>query len=203
MNLNVLFSDGLSYNLAFCHSTIENIFENIPDAIELRARLLAVGKGDSSASVYARIQLDGDAPNVFKTCDATVTLDFMSGPSKEVIRCSILFTTQKSKRTLFIYPVQEYLFPEGLHVSTSELIQKCSHDLAIKLFQSQIRMGLDKGWRHLPEGAQHVEGKTFLDERSLNEALLNHLNKGDILDSIAYLMFMHDLGVNLNLSGDK
>lgn len=202
MKLSVLFSDGINHEIDFSHSTLTDLFENVGDATELSNKFVSIGHGNSAASLYVRVpQTDG--PDVFDTDECTVTLDLDNVYTAQKIRCSVLYTSNKDRQTFFLYPLQEWLYPDGLHPSTADLLQQCTKDLGVKLFQSQIRLGLDRGWKHLPKGSIHIEGKTFLDDESLNKALANHLEKGDTLDSIAYLMFMHVLGVKINLSGDK
>lgn len=88
--------------------------------------------------------------------------------------------------------------PSNLHPKTQQLIARFGTQIAYKLLVAQHKMGLTEGWRSLPKGAEHVSGKTFLDEATINVSLVQHLSKGDILDSIAYLMFMHDLGMDLD-----
>lgn len=79
----------------------------------------------------------------------------------------------------------------SLHPETRELLIQFSADLGQKLLKSQIKYGLDKGWRHPPSGADSGDGRFFMSEEQCNIALLNHLKKGDIIDVAAYLAFMN------------
>lgn len=85
-----------------------------------------------------------------------------------------------------------------LHPSTVGLLNGLSQALANKLLVSQIKMGLTGGWSVMPEGMIEEPGKTFRNERDLNTALIKHLQKGDLLDSIAYLAFMRELGFSID-----
>jgi hypothetical protein len=114
------------------------------------------------------------------------------------IYCQGMITVTQAKVSVFLSPNhmqgRSISHPRALHESTSDLIANTAEDLGMKLMQSQVKMQLPDGWNSLPEGAVHEEGKTFDGQESMNKALLEHLRKGDILDCMAYLMFMHELG---------
>lgn len=82
----------------------------------------------------------------------------------------------------------------NLHPDTRELLIQFTADLGQKLLKSQIKYGLDRGWRHPPSYADPGDGRFFMSEEQCNTALLNHLKKGDIIDVAAYLAFMNANG---------
>ena len=88
--------------------------------------------------------------------------------------------------------------PPEIHPSTAETIVNMSVDLAKKLYKSQVKYGLDRGWRYPPTTDKDVEsGRFFMNREGCVDALINHINKGDHIDVIAYVMFMRDMGWEL------
>lgn len=85
-----------------------------------------------------------------------------------------------------------------LHPSTVRLVNGLSESLANKLLVSQIKMGLSEGWSVVPQGMSEELGRTFRSAAEINTALIKHLQKGDLLDSIAYLAFMRELGMSID-----
>lgn len=86
----------------------------------------------------------------------------------------------------------------NLHPETRELVIQFSADLSQKLLKSQLKYGLDRGWRHPPSRAEPGDGRFFMSEEQCNAALLNHLKKGDIIDVAAYLAFMNANGWSID-----
>jgi len=90
-------------------------------------------------------------------------------------------------------------FPEGLHKSTTEVLTIFFKELASKLFQSQEQYGLSEGWSVVPEHVNKEElgkGRFFVNADQCRESLIAHLEKGDILDSVAYLIYLRSLTGN-------
>lgn len=131
-------------------------------------------------------------------------LHFSSGKEDLRFSAKAFITVKPNKTSVFItnFAISKLSIgvPSNLHINTQQLIARFGIQIAYKLLVAQHKMGLTEGWQSLPEGAKHVSGKTFLNEATINVSLIQHLAKGDILDSIAYLMFMHDLGMDLDTS---
>lgn len=88
--------------------------------------------------------------------------------------------------------------PPDIHPSTAKTIVTMSVDLAEKLYKSQVKYGLDRGWRYPPSTDKGVgSGRFFMNREECVDALINHINKGDHIDVIAYVMFMRDMGWEL------
>ena len=93
--------------------------------------------------------------------------------------------------------ISNMFIPAELHSSTVDLVTETASDLAAKLYKAQIKLKLDHGWDMLPSDTTAGDGRFFLTESDCNKALINHLQKGDVIDSIAYLAFMNSKGWNL------
>lgn len=94
--------------------------------------------------------------------------------------------------------------PPDIHPSTAKTIVNMLVDLAEKLYKSQVKYGLDDGWRHPPSDQGGVEGRFFMTEKECQEAFIKHVNKGDPLDVIAYAMFIREMGWELpKIEGDE
>lgn len=86
--------------------------------------------------------------------------------------------------------------PDDLHPDAIKVVLATANDLAAKLHKVQVKYGLKEGWRNPPPGAIG-DGKFFSTEDELQKALINHINKNDPLDVIAYCAFTRELGFNL------
>lgn len=84
------------------------------------------------------------------------------------------------------------IIPNGLHDSTIEVIVDGTNDLLRVLKEAQDKHGLDRGWKLPPTGAEN-DGRYFVDTDGCIKALIEHLKKGDVLDSIAYLHYIYNL----------
>lgn len=90
----------------------------------------------------------------------------------------------------------EIEIPDGLHPDTIQTVLTTATDLAAKLYKAQVKYGLVNGWRNPPE--DHLgDGRFFITEVQLQTAFINHVNKNDPLDVIAYCAFTRELGFNL------
>lgn len=89
--------------------------------------------------------------------------------------------------------------PNGLHKDTVGVLTGFFNELATKLFKAQEQYGLTDGWSVVPEHIDKEElgkGRFFVNEDQCRESLISHLEKGDILDSVAYLMYLRVLAKN-------
>jgi hypothetical protein len=82
---------------------------------------------------------------------------------------------------------------DDLHDDTFNTVARATDGVLVKLREAQIKHGLTRGWRHPPEGAEVGDGRFFTTPEDCVVALKHHLQKGDITDSIAYLMFLKEL----------
>lgn len=96
-------------------------------------------------------------------------------------------------------PQANIYFSSNLHANTAKLVADLASDLAAKLLSAQIKHNLANGWDNLPEGVDPNDGRYFMTEEQCNKALRNHLDKGDILDCVAYLAFMRVKGWKVNV----
>lgn len=104
-------------------------------------------------------------------------------------------------KTFSLVDLDEIAVEPTLHPSTEHAVQNTCDDVKAKLLKAQIKYGLTRGWEFPPEGTTEGggDGRFFVNEEQLNVALRNHLEKGDILDCIAYLTFLHTKGWKLNV----
>jgi hypothetical protein len=82
--------------------------------------------------------------------------------------------------------------PENIHPDTLAVVLKATNALLETLSKAQEKHGLDNGWRYPPSGAVD-DGRYFVTEQGCVAALGKHLAKGDVLDSMAYLVFLNEL----------
>ncbi len=81
--------------------------------------------------------------------------------------------------------------PAGLHEVTTSVITTAFDLLAKKLYSSQIKYGLNNGCLRTPDDFKvENDGRYYTSNEGCIEALINHLQKGDIIDSIGYLTFL-------------
>lgn len=90
----------------------------------------------------------------------------------------------------------EIEIPDGLHPETIQTVLTTATDLATKLYKAQVKYGLDNGWKHPPTGELR-KGRFFLTELELQAAFIEHVNRNDPLDVIAYCAFARELGFNM------
>lgn len=83
--------------------------------------------------------------------------------------------------------------PAGLHQDTVKTVLDATNALMAKLYDAQVKYNLKDGWRTLPEGATE-DGKRYFDSpEGCVKALRAHLAKGDVIDAMAYLSYLHTL----------
>ena len=86
------------------------------------------------------------------------------------------------------------IMPRGLHETTQELVINTAKAMAAKLYISQIKYNL-VSWNIIPEQEGELDTKRyFLNSRHCMEALMHHIGKGDPVDCLNYLAFMHHYG---------
>ncbi len=85
--------------------------------------------------------------------------------------------------------------PKGLHPSTRDAVINAANSLMAKLETAQKKHGLDNGWSQPPTGVEvdDTNGRFFLTTAGVIEGLKAHLAKGDIMDSMAYLVFLSQM----------
>lgn len=98
-------------------------------------------------------------------------------------------------KTVLTIPVA-VTFPLDLHPDTVSTVIKTTEALAQKLYVAQTKHGLVNGWRYSPSD-KLGDGRFFLTEEHLQKAFIEHVNKGDHLDVIAYVAFALELGFKL------
>ncbi len=81
-----------------------------------------------------------------------------------------------------------------LHPDTNAVVDSAVLALKDKLLKAQIKHGLVNGWRNPPEGVEGGGGRFFVTKEQCLEAFHAHLDKGDTLDCIAYLIYLSELG---------
>jgi hypothetical protein len=84
-----------------------------------------------------------------------------------------------------------------LHEDTKTVVINATNSVLSKLAKAQVKYNLHDGWRHAPKGSED-DGRYFVSEQGCVNALFNHLAKGDVIDSIAYLAYLNELS-----GGDK
>lgn len=89
------------------------------------------------------------------------------------------------------------VLPETLHPDTVKTLKTMTEDLGNKLLSSQLKLNLTNGWKHPPQSGDMNQGRFFTTREGCIEAIIKHFEKGDVLDVIAYLMFMRELGWSL------
>jgi hypothetical protein len=89
------------------------------------------------------------------------------------------------------------VLPEALHPDTVKTLKTMAEDLGNKLLSSQVKLNLTNGWKHPPQSGDMNQGRFFTTREGCIEAVIKHFEKGDVLDVIAYLMFMRELGWSL------
>jgi hypothetical protein len=127
----------------------------------------------------------------------------------EVGEDNVIYTTQNGDGPFFFKDGEYHLIdespeqkrtivlPESLHTDTVDTIVKTTNALAEKLLNAQTKHNLVNGWKNPPVTGEMGKGRFFLTREHCVNAFIKHVNKGDHLDAIAYLMFMHDLGWSL------
>lgn len=82
---------------------------------------------------------------------------------------------------------------DELHDDTHNTVTLATDRVLKKLTLAQKKHGLAHGWRYPPADSEVGDGRFFNTPQECVTALRNHLAKGEITDSIAYLMFLMDL----------
>lgn len=90
-----------------------------------------------------------------------------------------------------------------LHQDTNSVVDCAVIALKGKLLKAQIKHGLVNGWRNPPEGVEGGGGRFFVTKEQCLEAFHAHLEKGDTLDCIAYLIYLRELGYEGPLSPNQ
>jgi hypothetical protein len=90
--------------------------------------------------------------------------------------------------------------PKELHEDTRDMLIRQFKAIAEKLLVSQKKYNLTNGWRYPPPGMESGDGRFFNvdDYEALRIAVLKHIEKGDLLDVISYLLFMRELGMDVS-----
>lgn len=81
-----------------------------------------------------------------------------------------------------------------LHPDTEAVVDSMVADLKAKLLAAQVKHGLTDGWKHPPKDAVPGDGRFFVSQLQCLIALQKHMEKGDVLDCIAYLTYLRALG---------
>lgn len=82
---------------------------------------------------------------------------------------------------------------ETLHPVTKGVLEKAFGDLSDKLLDAQIKYGLTEGCLISPPDVSEDRERFFVTTEGCIAALKHHLQKGDVLDSMAYLTFLNHL----------
>ncbi|QJT70804.1 hypothetical protein GR7B_00006 [Vibrio phage vB_VcorM_GR7B] len=96
------------------------------------------------------------------------------------------------RRITRIEPYIQLPHHPDLHPSTAQVIGDSASAVLQKLYAAQVKYGLDNGWKVPPTGKED-DGRYFTTVGGCIKALITHLKKGDIVDSIAYLSFLREL----------
>lgn len=84
--------------------------------------------------------------------------------------------------------------PEDLHPETKHVIDRAFIALKAKMLNAQIKHGLDNGCLRSPSSVPITnDGRYFTSVEGCVDALKKHLQKGDILDAMAYLSILHTI----------
>lgn len=122
-------------------------------------------------------------------------LDESEGKYTQQQMLDYAFAAMKNQKHFMEITGQALTIPECLHSSTANVITVFFNELAAKLFAAQEKYGLKEGWSVVPNDLQDElgKGRFFINEEHCRTALLKHLEKGDILDCVAYLIYTRAL----------